>query len=152
MVSSSVKVKESNKSEVITIKEELEIFKSCLSDKLIVQSDSSNVIDRVSFFVKGPRTIQFILHKIRVLFSSLDLVFAHAVREPDIVVAVLEEQGIDRRPKVVGLMLSPDGVAVLFFFLIYGHIVLICSLPHIVFVPPFRNKISCYQGKEIWIL
>lgn len=38
------------------------------------------------------------------------------MREADIVVAVLEEQGIDRCPKVVGLMLSPDGVAVLFFF------------------------------------
>lgn len=68
-------VKESNEAKVLAILEALWLFSRSFQAKLIVESDSSNMVKWASHIDSGPWSFFFFSSEIKELSSDLDVVF-----------------------------------------------------------------------------
>lgn len=75
MFSKHVGSKESNEAEVVAMLEALRIFSGSFQGKLIVKSNSVNVMAWVSQHGANSWRLQFHLHEIKAFSSCLDVVF-----------------------------------------------------------------------------
>lgn len=77
MLSKNVDVKEFNEAEVMEILEALRLFSCSFRARLIVESDSGNVVQWVSNIVTRPWRFHFHFNEIKELSSHLDVFFSY---------------------------------------------------------------------------
>lgn len=71
------------------------MFLISFQDRLIVESDLSNAIEKVSYDESRPWKFQIYFNEIKELSSHMHVVFLHEVRLANSMVDALAKQGVD---------------------------------------------------------
>lgn len=91
---------------MLAILEALRLFLQSFHGSLVVESDSTNAITRVSQIACKPWKFHFCFNEIKFLVSCIQVVFRHVIRSSNGVVDVLAKQGIDRSVSLGGAFVS----------------------------------------------
>lgn len=96
MFSKRVRIRDSNKAEVLAILEVLGIFSRSFHMKLIVESDSFNAVSWVTKDDCKPWKLHFYFNKIKDLVCCIQVVFHHHIQFANGLADSLEKQGVVR--------------------------------------------------------
>lgn len=98
-------IKNSNEAKVMAILEALRMFDDIYNLKLVMESDSSNVIVWISTSSESPWRFHFILKEIKFLFSMIQVKLSRVLHSVNAMKDSLAKQGLERpSPFVVSLM------------------------------------------------
>ena len=102
MFSKSVRIRDSNDSEVLAILKALRIFLASFHGPLVVESDSANEVGWLLKPDSRPWKFQFHFNELKKISSSLVVSSGHVMRNANSMVDTLAKQGVDRDSPWVG--------------------------------------------------